>query len=75
MATEKLSSRQKVLLNNIIQELGDIDHRSNLSGVSNEIGIRKLCRRLQEENIINLNQAFDLEVYMFGLLKLMKESK
>lgn len=72
---EKLNSRQRVLLSNVIQELEDIDRRDNLNGLSNEIGIKRLCRRLQEENIISLDQAFDLEVYMFGLLKLMKESK
>jgi hypothetical protein len=73
--SQKLNSRQKILINSIIQELQEIEKRDDVDNISNIIGVKKLCRIMNEENITNFNQSFDLEVYMIGLLNLLKESK
>lgn len=75
MAAEPLNGRQRTIINNLIHELEDLKRRDDVNNISNSIAIKRTCNRLENENVISFSQALDLEIYLFGLLKLLKDSK
>lgn len=77
MAKEKLNSSQRVLISNLIQELEDLKRRDNINGnfIFNVVSIKHLCSRLEKEEVISFSDAQDLEVHLFGILNIIKNTK
>lgn len=77
MANEKLNGSQRVLISNLVQEFEDLKRRDNINGnfIFNAAAIKRLCGRLEKEEVISFSDAQDLEVHLFGILNLIKSTK
>lgn len=75
MAKEQLNGSQRVLVSNLVQEFEDLKRRDNINGnlIFNIASIKRLCNRLEKEEVISFSDAQDLEIHLFGILNLIKK--
>lgn len=64
---------KKQLLNSIIEELTKIRDRDDIDSFANIVSIKSLLYDLEQEKVITLNDMCDLEIYLLGILTLIRK--
>lgn len=64
---------KKQLLNSIIEELTRIRDRDDIDSFANIVSIKSLLYDLEQEKVITLNDMCDLEIYLLGILTLIRK--
>lgn len=64
---------KKQLLNSIIEELTRIRDRDDIDSFANIVSIKSLLYDLEQEKVITLDDMCDLEIYLLGILTLIRK--
>lgn len=75
METVKVKMKRRTLLKALIRELELIEERKDIHSLANIVSIKKTLVGLEEERVINLGEACELEVLLLGLLNLLREKE
>lgn len=70
---ELQKSRTRTLINALIRELEQFKERKNINSLANIVSIKRTLRSLEDEKIIDMNESYELEVHLLGILNLLKQ--
>lgn len=66
---------QKAILHYIIWELQKIYNSKEESNLQNIINLKNMLSELENQKLINLDEQYNLEVYLFGILSIINSKK
>lgn len=69
---ELQKSRTRTLINALIRELEQFKERKSINSLANIVSIKRTLRALENERVIDINESYELEVHLLGILNLLK---
>ena len=70
-----VTNKQVILKNAIRLEVNKFQNSVNTEDIKHKVSIQKLCNDLMEEKVLDMDQAYSLEVHLYGLLNLINTLK